>query len=98
MSASIDLQGTFSDRLIAWGSIDIAARYDGVPAEQWLHLSGKQGQDKEGVILLRLQFQEVYVHSQVAYGQVRGAETPAAACLAGAGAGQVRSTSIVMLT
>lgn len=53
--------GTFSDSMIAWGDIDISELEPAIPLEKWFHLSGKQGEDKEGVILLRLVLQPTAV-------------------------------------
>ena len=50
--------GTFSDSKIAWGSVNLYDFTDGVPTEKWVHLSGKQGIDKEGVILMHFRFHQ----------------------------------------
>ncbi len=59
--------GTFSDSMIAWGDIDISELEPAIPLEKWFHLSGKQGEDKEGVILLRLVLQPTS-YAPIGYG------------------------------
>lgn len=49
--------GTFSDNLVAWGTVDITAAMAGAtPMENWFPLSGKQGPGKEGVIHMHVSF------------------------------------------
>ena len=49
--------GTFSDRRVAWADADIAQAMDGRPFEDWFHLTGKEGVNKEGVLHMHVSFQ-----------------------------------------
>eukprot|EP00041_Stephanoeca_diplocostata_P002112 m.23446 g.23446 ORF g.23446 m.23446 type:complete len:218 (-) comp12939_c0_seq8:1111-1764(-) len=63
--------GTFSDRLVGWTDISIIPALQGKRMENWFHLSGKQGVDKEGVLQLTMSFQRAQIQDFP-----RGATTP----------------------